>query len=110
MGWLTGVSGFGKIIACFIQSNQALDPWPHIRKEVSPVAIITAPVNSELVLVLDNGIGASGQQLIRNRAYGDVKPDADHDDVYQVAQAILELQSRTVLGVQRKDTVELIDA
>jgi hypothetical protein len=74
------------------------------------MAVTTAPVNSELVLVLDNGIGASGQQLIRNRSYGDVKPDAVNDDVYQVAQVILNLQSRTALAVQRKDTVELINA
>lgn len=74
------------------------------------MAVTTTPVSSELVLVLDNGIGASGQQLIRNRSYGDVKPEAVNDNVYQTAQVILNLQSRTALAVQRKDTVELINA
>ena len=74
------------------------------------MAITSNPVNSELVLVLDNGIGASGQQLIRNRAYGDVKPEALDDNVYQVAQVILDLQDRTVLSIHRQDTVELINA
>ena len=74
------------------------------------MAITSNPVNSELVLVLDNGIGASGQQLIRNRAYGDVKPEALDDNVYQVAQVILDLQDRTVLAIHRQDTVELINA
>ena len=74
------------------------------------MAVTSNPVNSELVLVLDNGIGASGQQLIRNRAYGDVKPEALDDNVYQVAQVILDLQDRTVLSIHRQDTVELINA
>ena len=74
------------------------------------MAVTTTPVNSELVLVLDNGIGASGQQLIRNRAYGDVKSEALDEDVYQVAQVIINLQDRDVLAVHRQDTVELINA
>lgn len=74
------------------------------------MAVTTTPVNSELVLVLDNGIGASGQQLIRNRAYADVKSEALDENVYQVAQVILNLQDRDVLAVHRQDTVELINA
>ncbi|MDI9480324.1 MAG: DUF1659 domain-containing protein [Syntrophomonadaceae bacterium] len=74
------------------------------------MAVTTTPVNSELVLVLDNGIGSSGQQLIRNRAYGDVKPEALDDNVYQVAQVILDLQDRTALAIHRQDTVELTNA
>lgn len=74
------------------------------------MAVTSNPVNSELVLVLDNGIGASGQQLIRNRAYGDVKPEALDDNIYEVAQVILDLQDRTVLAIHRQDTVELINA
>ena len=73
------------------------------------MAVTTTPVNSELVLVLDNGIGASGQQLIRYRAFGDVKSDALDEVVYQVAQVILNLQDRDVLAVHRQDTVGLIN-
>lgn len=74
------------------------------------MAVTATPVSSELVLVLDNGIGVSGQQLIRNRSYGDVKPEADNDDVHQVAQVLLDLQSRTALAIHRQDTVELTNA
>jgi len=74
------------------------------------MAVTAVPVSSELVLVLDNGIGASGQQLVRNRSYGDVKPEAANDNVYQVAQVLLDLQSRNVLAVHRQDTVELTNA
>lgn len=74
------------------------------------MAVIATPVTSELVLVMDNGIGASGQQLILNRIYRDVKPETEHADLYQIAQTIQGLQSRSVLAVHRQDTWELTDA
>lgn len=74
------------------------------------MAITANPVTTEIVLVMDNGIGASGQQLIRNRSYRDVKPAADNEKLHQVAQVISGLQSKSVLAIQRQDTVELINA
>ncbi|HQE23289.1 MAG TPA: DUF1659 domain-containing protein [Syntrophomonadaceae bacterium] len=74
------------------------------------MAVTATPINSELVLLLDNGIGASGRQLTRNRSYADVKPEAANDNVYQVAQVLIGLQSRTALAVRRQDTVELTNA
>jgi hypothetical protein len=87
-----------------------MDPEPYSQKGGVNMAVTATPVSSELVLVLDNGIGVSGQQLIRNRSYGDVKPEAANDDVYQVAQVLLSLQSRTPLAIHRQDTVELTNA
>lgn len=71
------------------------------------MAITATPVTSDLILVMDNGIGASGQQLVSNRSYRDVKPEAANEGIYQVAQTLLGLQSRSVVAVQRQDTVEL---
>lgn len=67
----------------------------------------TVPVATDLVLVLDNGIGASGQQLTQNRIYKDLKTDADNDQVYTVAEALVSLQNKTKLAVQRRDIVEI---
>lgn len=44
------------------------------------MAVISTPVSSELVLVMDNGVGASGQALTISRAIKDVKPDAQDQD------------------------------
>lgn len=38
------------------------------------MAVTSVPVSSDLILVIDNGIGAVGQQLILNRAVRDLKP------------------------------------
>lgn len=67
----------------------------------------TIPVATDLILVLDNGIGSSGQQLIQNRIYKNVKPDADNDKLYSVAETLVGLQNKTKLAIQRRDIVEI---
>jgi len=74
------------------------------------MAVISTPVSSELVLVMDNGTGASGQALFVSQAIKDVKPDALDDDVYQVAMVLLNLQSKTNVSIQRRIYNELEDA
>jgi len=71
------------------------------------MAIEAIPTGSELVLVMDNGTGASGQPLSIARRYSNVKPSAVNDDVYAVANVLSGLQDRTMIMVQRRDTVEL---
>jgi hypothetical protein len=44
--------------------------------------VLTIPVTSELVLVMDNGIGTSGQQLKKNRIYKYLKTSAENEDVF----------------------------
>ena len=72
------------------------------------MAVLTIPVTSELVLVMDNGIGSSGQQLKKNRIYKYVKTSADNEDVFSVAQTLLDLQEKTNLSIQRNysDAIE----
>ncbi|MGR6837526.1 DUF1659 domain-containing protein [Syntrophomonas erecta] len=71
------------------------------------MATTAMPVATGLILVLDNGIGASGQQLTRDRIYNEIKPSAVNDDIYAVAQALGNLQEKTVLAIQRRDIVEI---
>ncbi len=73
------------------------------------MAIVSNPVSSELVLVMDNGTSASGKQLVENRVYQDVKTTASDDDVYAVAQSLLGLQEKTNLAVQRRNLTEIQD-
>ena len=74
------------------------------------MAVLSTPVSSELVLVMDNGVGASGQALFVSRAIKDVKPDALDQDVYDVANILLDLQSRDNAAIQRRIYNELINA
>lgn len=71
------------------------------------MAITTSPVGSELILVMDNGTGASGQQLVKNRVYTDIKAEAADADIYSIAQSLLGLQDKNSLAVQRRNLVEI---
>ena len=71
------------------------------------MAVTSIPVTSEMVLVMDNGIGSSGQQLKKNRVYKYVKTAANNEDVFSVAQSLLGLQEKINLSIQRNDSSEL---
>ncbi|MEQ8176630.1 MAG: DUF1659 domain-containing protein [Syntrophomonadaceae bacterium] len=73
------------------------------------MAITATPTATDLILVMDNGTGASGQQLTISRTFGDVKPAATHADIYSVAQSLLGLQSKTNVAIQRRDFNEIAD-
>lgn len=73
------------------------------------MAVSASTVSTDLVLVMDNGTGASGQPLFINRSFKRVKPDASNDDIYAVAQSLLGLQTKDEVAVQRRDIVELIN-
>lgn len=73
------------------------------------MAITTTPVGSELILVMDNGVGASGQQLVKNRIYADVRSGAADADLYSAAQSLLGLQEKTNVAVQRRNLIEIQD-
>ncbi|NLB89282.1 MAG: DUF1659 domain-containing protein [Syntrophomonadaceae bacterium] len=67
----------------------------------------TIPVATDLILVLDNGIGSSGQQLTQNRVYKNIKTDANNDKIYSVAETLAGLQNKRKLAIQRRDIVEI---
>jgi hypothetical protein len=71
------------------------------------MAITPIAVSRDLILVMDNGIGASGQPLTINRTYKYVKSSALDEDIYAVAQALIGLQESENIAVQRRDIFEL---
>ena len=73
------------------------------------MAVNSSIVSTDLVLVMDNGIGAAGQQLFKNRSFKKVKPEAANEDIYAIAQDLLGLQDKTNVAVQRRDIVEIVN-
>lgn len=73
------------------------------------MAISSIPVASDLVLVMENGTGASGQTLTKNRTFKYVKPSAGNDSIYTVAQGLIGLQDKVNIAVQRRDISEIVD-
>jgi len=74
------------------------------------MAVTATSLASDLILVMDNGIGASGQALSLNRTYRNVKPEANDQNIYDVAQTLIGLQSKTNNSIQRRNTVEIESA
>jgi len=74
------------------------------------MAVTATSLTSDLILVMDNGVGASGQALSINRTFKNVKVAATNDDVYSVAQTLLGLQSKTNNSIQRRNVSELENA
>ncbi|MEQ8235296.1 MAG: DUF1659 domain-containing protein [Syntrophomonadaceae bacterium] len=71
------------------------------------MAVTATSLTSDLILVMDNGIGSSGQALSINRTFKNVKVAATDQNVYDVAQTLLGLQSGTNISIQRRNTSEL---
>lgn len=72
------------------------------------MAVVATPVQSSLRLVVQVGTDTNGNPVYRNRSYSRVKPGAPDDDVYEVANAIAELQINPLHAVQRLATDELV--
>lgn len=73
------------------------------------MAILSIPVTSDLILVIDDGLDENGKPLIRKRKYIDLRASATDEDVFSVAEGILSLQEGICLAVQRVNTVELTE-
>ena len=71
------------------------------------MAVSATPVSTDLILVMDNGVGASGQALVVSRTFKDVKTAVVNADLYDVAQSLIGLQSKPNMAIQRRDINEL---
>lgn len=71
------------------------------------MAVISVPVSSSLVLVLDYGVNSAGKTLTKERVFKSVDPASNSENVYAAAQVFLGLQEKPNIAVQRRDVVEL---
>lgn len=71
------------------------------------MAVTSTPVSSDLILVMDYGVGSTGKQQSKEVILKSLIPGANLDDVYAVAQVVLTLHEKPNLAIQRRDIVEL---
>lgn len=71
------------------------------------MAVTTTAIDSEMVLVVEDGTTASGATKYRNSYLADLKPDADNQNVFDTAVALFTLQTKPVAAVQRRDLTEI---
>ncbi|MBP1948389.1 DUF1659 domain-containing protein [Virgibacillus litoralis] len=69
---------------------------------------IAQMVNTRMSLILDDGIDeVSGKQLFKTKSFNNVKIAATADQLYSIANAVVVLQQRPLLSIERKDSSEL---
>ncbi|ACI18955.1 DUF1659 domain-containing protein [Dictyoglomus thermophilum] len=72
------------------------------------MALQSLPYNSRLILRVQIGV-QSGNPVLRNRSFNNVKPNAPDEAVYVVAQTLGNLQKYPVVKVVRTNDEELVE-
>lgn len=73
------------------------------------MAVTKTPVTSNIRLSLVTGLNEQGAPILRQTNLSNVKSDALDQDMYDVAQALVNLQEYDLHKIQRIDTAELED-
>ncbi len=71
------------------------------------MAVSVIPVNARLQLRLNTGLDENLNPVFRTRSFSNVKPTADNEDLFELAQEIGSLQVHSLDAVRRVDEVEL---
>ncbi|GAB6158814.1 DUF1659 domain-containing protein [Desulfotomaculum varum] len=72
------------------------------------MAVVKQSYSCSMKLRYQNGVNAQGDPVFINSTYSKVKVTAADQDIYDVAQAINSLQSRTLVAVNRVDDNQLV--
>ncbi|MFT4416293.1 DUF1659 domain-containing protein [Fredinandcohnia humi] len=59
--------------------------------------------DTQLRLVFEAGVDDKGKMKYQNKNYNNIKPSATTDQLYSVAGAISDLQSRALADIERND-------
>lgn len=73
------------------------------------MAVIQMPEASRLVLTLDDGVDHEGNPRTKTKSFNNVKPDAGDEALFNIALRLAELQTRTLMSINRHDQAELVD-
>jgi hypothetical protein len=73
------------------------------------MALETRLVDSRLRLQFETGQDLQGNPVYSTRTYSGIKPEADDQDVYDIAVLLAGLQVYPVAGIDRINQVEMID-
>ncbi|MGM7721578.1 DUF1659 domain-containing protein [Metabacillus sp. Hm71] len=68
---------------------------------------VAAILDSQLSLVFDMGLDENGKAKTKRKNYNNIKTSATPDQLLQAAQAIVSLQTETLLYVERNDTNQI---
>ena len=74
------------------------------------MAVENIPFYSTLQLSYDYGVDTDGKQITRRRSLSNIKNEVLDQDLYDVAVAIVGLQSKPLTQILKLDKAELMNA
>mgnify|MGYP001032775083 CR=1 FL=1 len=66
--------------------------------------------SSKLKMTFSRGIDGEGKEIKKTKTFSNIKPDAEDEDVYAVAETLGGLQSDPVITIGRLDEKEMTEA
>jgi hypothetical protein len=73
------------------------------------MAVILAKGYTRCQVRLQDGVNDQGEPVYVNRVFGRIRPEASNQDLNDVIQAVVALQSLPVMSLRRLDDGELIN-
>lgn len=73
------------------------------------MAVSRVATDCNLTLVLQTGVDPQGNPITKKKTFSNIKTGASHQDVFDVAFALANLQQHGVNSIQRADIGELVN-
>lgn len=80
------------------------------KQEVILMAVVSQARESKVKIKYINGVDVEGNNIVKTKTYSNIKAAAADEDVYAVADAMMDLQTKTVEEIARVDEEELVEA
>src|SRR5699024_12839128 len=94
------------IIILFIPHVPIIDRW-YWRKEMTHMAVAYKKSASLRLVLYDGDDIESGKPIYKTKSFSNDKTAATADQLYAIAQAVAELQERSLYNVERRDTADI---
>lgn len=72
------------------------------------MAVEVRPSVTRLRIDMDYGTDANGRKLTRSKSFNNIKPDADDQAIFDVAQALGNLQQHPVIAIRKVSESDLV--
>ncbi|MBK5251245.1 MAG: DUF1659 domain-containing protein [Peptostreptococcaceae bacterium] len=73
------------------------------------MAVVSQAKDSKLRIKYIEGIDVEGNNIVKTKTYSKVKAESADADVYAAADAMMNLQSKSIEEIARIDEEELVD-
>ena len=70
------------------------------------MALAVNPLDSRLQIQLHLGVNEAGKEITRTKSYIRIRSEVSHEDLYEVANSLVDLQEHTVIAIRRNSNDE----